>query len=275
MLAVIRKGKRYRSRRPLKVIAMTSWAAPCTGGDDAILPADEEFIVSHDPAEGATAVYCDPVRYEELHAHFVGAEDRKNKRYCGYYLCVPLAAIRRSCELVPEKVPGDPTKWRRGESPMSGITYVKGDATCPQAKGRKLICHICNDLGGWGKGFVLALSRRWAEPERKYRAWYADRRRNGFGLGSVQFVQVEPYIWIANMVAQRGMKRGSSGPPIRYDAVAECLQQVAAKARELGASVHMPRIGCGLAGGDWSVIESLIEQHLVEVGVPVTVYDFE
>lgn len=32
------------------------------------------------------------------------------------------------------------------------ITYIKGDATCPQAKGVKIICHVCNDLGGWGKG---------------------------------------------------------------------------------------------------------------------------
>jgi O-acetyl-ADP-ribose deacetylase (regulator of RNase III) len=157
---------------------------------------------------------------------------------------------------------------------MSGITYIKGDATCPQAKGVKIICHICNDLGGWGKGFVLAISRRWEEPEAEYRKWHATGQESGFALGAVQFVQVEPYIWVANMIGQRGLKRGSSGPPIRYDAVAKCLEQVATKARELGASVHMPRIGCGLAGGDWSKIEPLIEEQLVGAGVPVTVYDF-
>jgi O-acetyl-ADP-ribose deacetylase (regulator of RNase III) len=158
---------------------------------------------------------------------------------------------------------------------MSGITYLKGDATCPQAKGVKIICHVCNDIGGWGKGFVLAISRRWAQPEAEYRKWHAADKDSGFALGRVQFVQVEPYIWVANMVGQRGIKRGSSGPPIRYDAVAESLQQVAVKARELGASVHMPRIGCGLAGGEWSQVEPLIEQHLVGAGIPVTVYDFE
>ena len=158
---------------------------------------------------------------------------------------------------------------------MNDIRYLKGDATCPQAKGMKLICHVCNDLGGWGKGFVLAISRRWKEPEAQYRAWYADRKDNDFGLGAVQFVQVEPHLWVANMVAQRGMKHGSSGPPIRYEAVAECLQKVAARAKELGASVHMPRIGCGLAGGDWSKIEPLLEEHLCGQGLAVTVYDFE
>jgi O-acetyl-ADP-ribose deacetylase (regulator of RNase III) len=158
---------------------------------------------------------------------------------------------------------------------MSSITYLKGDATCPQAKRIKIIGHVCNDIGGWGKGFVLAISRRWEQPESEYRAWHAAGKRGGFGLGAVQFVQVEPYIWVANMVGQRGIKRGSSGPPIRYEAIATCLQQVAGKARELEASVHMPRIGCGLAGGVWSKMEPLIVEHLCEAGIVVTVYDFE
>ena len=75
---------------------------------------------------------------------------------------------------------------------MNAITYLKGDATCPQAKGKKLVCHVCND-GGWGRGFVLSLSRRWEEPEAEYRAWYATGRKGGFALGAVQFVRVEPY----------------------------------------------------------------------------------
>jgi hypothetical protein len=45
---------------------------------------------------------------------------------------------------------------------MSGITYIKGDATCPQAKGVKIICPVCNDVGGWGNGFVLVITRRWS-----------------------------------------------------------------------------------------------------------------
>jgi hypothetical protein len=37
----------------------------------------------------------------------------------------------------------------------------------------------------------------------------------------------------------------------------------------------MPRIGCGLAGGEWSKIQPLIEKQLVSHSVRVTVYDFE
>ncbi|WP_067487860.1 macro domain-containing protein [Actinomadura hibisca] len=158
---------------------------------------------------------------------------------------------------------------------MREIRYVRGDATSPQAKGVKVVAHVCNDLGGWGKGFVLEISRRWPEPEADYRAWHRDRARNDFGLGAVRFVRVEPYIWVANMVGQRGMKRGSKGVPIRYDALGRCLAALGDEALELGASVHMPRIGCGLAGGKWSQVEPLIEERLSGREVPVTVYDFD
>ncbi|THA79646.1 hypothetical protein E6R60_03350 [Streptomyces sp. A0642] len=50
---------------------------------------------------------------------------------------------------------------------------------------------------------------------------------------------------------------------------------VGALGLKLGASVHMPRIGCGLAGGTWSRIEPLIEKRLTGRGIPVTVYDFD
>jgi hypothetical protein len=76
------------------------------------------------------------------------------------------------------------------------------------------------------------------------------------------------------MVAQRGIKTGSQGPPIRYPAVDACLAKVGDAALALGASVHMPRIGCGLAGGKWEEIEPLIAKNLTARGVEVTVYDF-
>ncbi|WP_327254666.1 macro domain-containing protein [Streptomyces sp. NBC_01244] len=158
---------------------------------------------------------------------------------------------------------------------MQQPTVIRGDASSPQARGPKIIAHVCNDLGGWGKGFVLALSKRWSEPEAAYRAWHRGRSGNDFALGAVQLVQVRPDTWVANMVGQRGMRTGSGGPPIRYEAVERCLALLAVHAAELGASVHMPRIGCGLAGGKWSRIEPLIRDGLCAKGIAVTVYDFD
>ena len=61
---------------------------------------------------------------------------------------------------------------------MARITYLQGDATQPQSKGNRIIAHVCNDLGGWGKGFVLAISKRWPEPEAEYRLWRRDEGKN-------------------------------------------------------------------------------------------------
>lgn len=157
---------------------------------------------------------------------------------------------------------------------MTEITYLKGDATTPQARGNKIIAHVCNDLGGWGKSFVLAISKRWPEPEAEYRHWHRNRAQNNFALGEIQLINVEKYIWVANMIGQRGMKTGSKGPPVRYPAIEQSLKSVADKARELSASVHMPRIGCGLAGGKWDMIEPLIEQTLCVTEIEVYVYDY-
>ncbi|KJK42615.1 macro domain-containing protein [Streptomyces sp. NRRL F-4428] len=156
---------------------------------------------------------------------------------------------------------------------MKSLSIIAGDATSPQAAGPKVVAHVCNDLGGWGKGFVLAVSKRWREPEIAYRAWHRGRSGNDFGLGAVQMVRVKPDLWVADMVAQRGIRTGSAGPPIRYDALERCLVALGEHAVELGASVHMPRIGCGLAGGVWPSVEPLITGALCERGVAVTVYD--
>ncbi|GAA3450344.1 macro domain-containing protein [Dactylosporangium matsuzakiense] len=157
---------------------------------------------------------------------------------------------------------------------MLALRYVQGDATSPQAAGPKVIAHVCNDLGGWGKGFVLAVSRRWPEPERDYRAWHRERAGNDFGLGAVRVIQVRPDTWVANMIGQHGMRTGSKGPPIRYDALDRCLTTLADRAAALAASVHMPRIGAGLAGGRWDRIEPLIITNLCARDISTTVYDF-
>jgi len=166
------------------------------------------------------------------------------------------------------------------------ISYIHGDATSPQASGPKLIVHVCNTLGGWGRGFVLALSARWPEPEQFYRAWHHHKEPHlvekmnpkfmrlemtgRFALGESQLVQVKLDTFVLNMIAQEGMKTGSKGPPIRYGPLALCLRQADKYARDLGASVHGPRFGCGLAGGSWEKVGPLVEKLITR---PVMIYD--
>jgi O-acetyl-ADP-ribose deacetylase (regulator of RNase III) len=155
------------------------------------------------------------------------------------------------------------------------IRYITGDATAPVGDGPKVIVHVCNDLGKWSKGFVLAISRRWKEPERVYKAAFSATPPPA--LGQVQFVPVEAAIVVANLIGQHGVATRATTkapPPVRYEAIREGLARIAEHVPASGESVHMPRIGFGLAGGEWTRIEPLVAETLLVADVDVTVYDF-
>lgn len=159
---------------------------------------------------------------------------------------------------------------------MSGPTYLVGDATKPTCTGEKIIAHVCNDVGAWGAGFVLALSARWREPERVYRNWAMQTAVDSGGrlpLGDVKFAVVDNDITVANIIGQHGTGYSDGVPPIRYDALRAGLVRVEKLALHLGASVHAPRLGCGLAGGEWSEVEKIITETLCSRGVAVFIYD--
>jgi O-acetyl-ADP-ribose deacetylase (regulator of RNase III) len=157
------------------------------------------------------------------------------------------------------------------------ITYLTGDATEPIAgEGIKIITHICNNAGGWGAGFVLALSAKWSKPEVAYKKWYKERNKRSkytssriFTLGNIQLVKVEDDILVANMIAQEHYKWINNIPPIRYEALANCLDKLNNEIPHR-STVHMPRIGCGLAGGKWKIVEAIINTN---INKPVFVYD--
>lgn len=159
---------------------------------------------------------------------------------------------------------------------MAEITYVVGDATDPIGDGPRIIAHVVNDVGVWGAGFVRALSRRWPEPEAQYRRVFAEsmEKWGAFpGLDVVFQVKVGEGLHVANMIAQHGIRGRDNPHPLDYAALRRCLRTVGTGALLMGASVHMPRIGCGLAGGTWDRVEPLIVNHLCDRGVPVAVYD--
>ncbi len=159
---------------------------------------------------------------------------------------------------------------------MRKINYLIGDATKQLARGPLLIPHICNDLGAWGAGFVLAITKRWPEPEVAYRAWHkehSDKVAGRFGLGNVQFVKCKGDVTIANMIAQHNVRPLEGKLPIRYDALEVCLNKVAEYAIANKQAIQMPRIGTGLAGGLWEKIEPIIQKTLCEKDIEVSVLD--
>lgn len=155
---------------------------------------------------------------------------------------------------------------------QSCITYLAGDATEPGGIGPKIIAHVVNDgTPRWGAGFALALRKRWEQVQDEFISWVGEDRSR-LRLGAVHEYELDESCSIIHMVAQRGYG-ASSAPRIRYSALRDCLQAVATQARQRGATVHMPRIGAGQAGGSWPLIEELIFSSLCAAGVQVYIYD--
>ena len=139
--------------------------------------------------------------------------------------------------------------------------------------GPKIIVHVCNDVGGWGRGFVTAISKRWPEPEQRYRSWHRGETGQTFALGEVQLVPLADDLFVANLIGQRDVRPQNGVPPIRYEALRSGLRKVADEALRLRASVHMPRIGCGLAGGTWEEVGQIVQAELADKAISVFVYD--
>jgi hypothetical protein len=128
---------------------------------------------------------------------------------------------------------------------------------------------------------MRSASRRWPEPEKAY--YRLGKSDDGYVLGTAQLVMVKENLWVANMIGQRGVgKRGDNKPPIRYEAIRTALRGVAFLALDpefrgpyKACSIHAPRFGAGLAGGDWNMIEQIIKEELVAKSLSVTVYDYD
>lgn len=150
------------------------------------------------------------------------------------------------------------------------IKYLIGDATVPIITPSYII-HVCNDLGGWGAGFVLAVTKRFGKgPEVSYRLWH--KSKEDFRLGQIRIVEVSNSISVVNMIAQTGFMTEENQHPLHLKALKMCLKQVYQAVKNTNITIHMPKIGCGLAGGTWDEIEPIILKHMT---VDTYVYDFD
>lgn len=151
------------------------------------------------------------------------------------------------------------------------IAYLFGDARKPRGTGKRIIAHVVNDgTPNWGGGFALEVAKEWGFIQEEFRDWVG-RDRSNLSLGNVHRAQIEEDLSIVHMVAQRGYGP-STAPRIRYAALSDALDQLHEVALEESASIHMPRIGTGQAGGNWELVRELIDERLVRKGTPVFVY---
>lgn len=158
------------------------------------------------------------------------------------------------------------------------IRYEAGSAV---GKGR-VIAHIVNDVGAWGRGFTEALAT-YPLARTSYYLW---RRRKQttfrtplhgllkpFGLGAACPAMVEePYVtYVVHLCAQQGLRGPYNPRPCRLDALELALLDAVRLFTPvmLSKGVHMPRIGTGLGGQSWADVEPIVERVLAPFDVTV------
>lgn len=163
---------------------------------------------------------------------------------------------------------------RRTVSPqnVAALHICYGDATKPRGAGPKIIAHIVNDkTPNWGAGFGIAIKKAFPQTQQAFRAW-ALSGASRLCLGNTFSSVISDDLFAYEMICQKGYGP-STEPRIRYLSLRVCLNSLRSFAQEKGASVHMPRLGSGNAGGHWPIIREIIDEQLVRHGIPVTIYD--
>lgn len=145
------------------------------------------------------------------------------------------------------------------------IETKKGSATSaqPNLQNGVIIAHLCNHVGAWGAGFVLAVNDLSFAAKHAYKALCKDHN-NDVPLGTTQFVEVKPNVWVANMIAQNGVDKTTNPCLVDYKALNECLKTVFERAVMLKCSVQIPSgMGSGLAGGSEQMIHDIIKTRAI------------
>lgn len=126
------------------------------------------------------------------------------------------------------------------------ITYCRGNLL-DVAEG--IIVHGVNKQGVMGAGVAKAIKQKYPQCFYKYTEHIPNT-----SLGDVIWCNATKDLIIANAVTQN--RYGTDKRHVNYMAVGLAFSEVFRVAHK--QPIHIPKIGAGLAGGDWNCIEQII-----------------
>ena len=135
------------------------------------------------------------------------------------------------------------------------ITIVDGDAVQALREGSiDVLGHQVNLDGAMGAGIARQIARAWPAVVPAYHHALAT---HALTLGRMQTFEVAPGRWIAHLAGQLHPQR--AGIATDYPALQTALITYADWAHAHQWRAGLPYgIGCGLAGGDWAIVSTLI-----------------
>lgn len=147
------------------------------------------------------------------------------------------------------------------------VKNINGDLLQVEAG---IIGHQTNYYGVMGAGVALAI-RENLLPDQEFAAYQALCRRAGkMLLGTVQVLPLVDGRFVANIFSQG--EATDDGYLTDYDAMKNALIYLRDYAATQEKGVALPAgMGCGIAGGDWSIVESIIREVFGESEVECTI----
>jgi O-acetyl-ADP-ribose deacetylase (regulator of RNase III) len=145
---------------------------------------------------------------------------------------------------------------------QSVVKYVTGDLFDTD---RDIIAHGCNCKGVMGSGVARIVREKYPKA---YSAYCEQHEQDGLWLGEIQTVLQYDGKYIANCMTQNGfMPRTVCHAD--YKAIETCMWKLKKFAKEKGLSIAIPKIGAGLAGGDWNTIEGILNKVFSDYDITV------
>jgi O-acetyl-ADP-ribose deacetylase (regulator of RNase III) len=160
------------------------------------------------------------------------------------------------------------------------LKYIEGDATDPVSDTKyNIIVHVVNDEGVMGAGIARTIREKWPHVYSKYVSLFKSPAKDrATAQGQIQIVRADGDLFVCNLFGQSGIGPFYGLPAVRYGAIEEGLlrlnHRIATANDKTSVSLHMPRIGCGLAGGSWAKVQDVIERVFEDSDIPITVYDY-
>jgi len=125
-----------------------------------------------------------------------------------------------------------------------------------------VILHQVNCQGVMSSGVALAIKQKCPEVYQTYKRWCNVLQPKDL-LGKIQVVSVNKTLDIVNIFGQ--LNYGKDGQRYTsYDALDTAFAKLANIYDDCGKiyTFNFPYLGCGLGGGDWSIVSAIIERHL-------------
>ena len=117
-----------------------------------------------------------------------------------------------------------------------------------------VICHSCNCFVNMGSGIAPQIKKAFPEA---YEVDCETKIGDESKLGTITYTKNSP-VTIVNIYGQFGYGNRKFGKPdIDYEALRSGLQLM--KDKFSGKKFGLPKIGSGLASGNWNIIEKIIE----------------